>query len=287
MPAGWSPTSPCSRCNDVFERLEVEFAAAGPRERARPAHRADAAVGVHPTGGCCAACCRTCCPTPSSTRRPARCCSACAAPRRNAHRAGLRHRARHSEEQAHPHLQGVPSSARRLRSSVRGLGLGLSIVERIGKVLGHRDRAAVGAGPRLDVRGRRCRAPKPCRPSPKAARPCPSPGRIAGLTVLCIDNEPAVLDGMRALLEGWGCTRAHWRRAEPRPSSSCASRRRAARHHPGRLPPRRRHRPRSRGGRARRARATQTPGHRHHRGSVGGGAARGARSAATPCCASR
>jgi CheY-like chemotaxis protein len=33
----------------------------------------------------------------------------------------------------------------------------------------------------------------------------PSAGRIAGLTVLCIDNEPAGLAGMQVLLEGWGC----------------------------------------------------------------------------------
>src|SRR5207248_4865543 len=34
----------------------------------------------------------------------------------------------------------------------------------------------------------------------------PSVGRIAGLTVLCIDNEPVGLRGMQVLLEGWGCT---------------------------------------------------------------------------------
>ncbi|RCU45337.1 response regulator [Corallincola holothuriorum] len=28
---------------------------------------------------------------------------------------------------------------------------------------------------------------------------------LAGATVLCVDNEPAVLQGMTALLEGWGC----------------------------------------------------------------------------------
>jgi CheY-like chemotaxis protein len=31
------------------------------------------------------------------------------------------------------------------------------------------------------------------------------PNRLAGLTVLCIDNDPAVLDGMETLLSGWGC----------------------------------------------------------------------------------
>jgi CheY-like chemotaxis protein len=30
-------------------------------------------------------------------------------------------------------------------------------------------------------------------------------GQLAGITALCIDNEPAVLDGMEMLLRGWGC----------------------------------------------------------------------------------
>jgi CheY-like chemotaxis protein len=34
----------------------------------------------------------------------------------------------------------------------------------------------------------------------------PSVGRLSGLTVLCIDNELAVLRGMQALLDGWGCS---------------------------------------------------------------------------------
>jgi len=40
---------------------------------------------------------------------------------------------------------------------------------------------------------------------PAVAMQAPSVGRIAGLTVLCIDNEPAGLRGMQVLLEGWGC----------------------------------------------------------------------------------
>ena len=31
------------------------------------------------------------------------------------------------------------------------------------------------------------------------------PGQLAGTVALCIDNEPAVLDGMETLLRGWGC----------------------------------------------------------------------------------
>jgi CheY-like chemotaxis protein len=30
-------------------------------------------------------------------------------------------------------------------------------------------------------------------------------GQLAGITALCIDNEPSVLDGMEVLLRGWGC----------------------------------------------------------------------------------
>jgi CheY-like chemotaxis protein len=30
-------------------------------------------------------------------------------------------------------------------------------------------------------------------------------GQLLGVTVLCIDNEPQILDGMETLLGGWGC----------------------------------------------------------------------------------
>jgi Na+/proline symporter/signal transduction histidine kinase len=91
----------------------------------------------------------------------------------------------------------------------RGLGLGLSIVERISRVLGHRIevRSTSGSGSAflvtaplaeqrtalssLDVRA-------------ADARPVIAP--LQGLVVLCIDNEPNILQGMRALLAGWGCT---------------------------------------------------------------------------------
>jgi Na+/proline symporter/signal transduction histidine kinase/CheY-like chemotaxis protein len=88
--------------------------------------------------------------------------------------------------------------------TVKGLGLGLSIVERIGKVLGHRVALASvpGRGSKFSIelpRAERLGAAK----VEHAKRGPLSP--IAGLGVLCIDNEPAVLEGMRALLAGWGC----------------------------------------------------------------------------------
>jgi CheY-like chemotaxis protein len=33
---------------------------------------------------------------------------------------------------------------------------------------------------------------------------------LSGLEILCIDNDPRILEGMRLLLEGWGCEVAAW-----------------------------------------------------------------------------
>jgi Na+/proline symporter/signal transduction histidine kinase/ActR/RegA family two-component response regulator len=87
-------------------------------------------------------------------------------------------------------------------ASVRGLGLGLSIVERIGKVLGHHVelRSVLGKGSIFSVR-----LPRAAAGVLEPSAPPLSAGRIAGLSVLCIDNERAVLDGMRLMLSGWGC----------------------------------------------------------------------------------
>ena len=88
--------------------------------------------------------------------------------------------------------------------TVRGLGLGLSIVERIGRVLGHRVdlHSALDRGSAFSVELPRAEPRAMVEP---AAVMAPSAGRIAGLTALCIDNEPAGLRGMQVLLEGWGC----------------------------------------------------------------------------------
>jgi signal transduction histidine kinase len=87
----------------------------------------------------------------------------------------------------------------------RGLGLGLSIVQRIGRVLDHKiDLLSVpGRGSRFSVEVPLSSAA----PSIQAPREFTTVdrGRLIGTTVLCIDNEPKVLDGMDALLGGWGC----------------------------------------------------------------------------------
>lgn len=89
-------------------------------------------------------------------------------------------------------------------SNVRGLGLGLSIVERICRILEHpielKSTPLRGSGFHVRVP----RAEPRERPT-TAALPQAAPGSLAGCSVLCIDNEPAVLSGMETLLTGWGC----------------------------------------------------------------------------------
>jgi CheY-like chemotaxis protein len=87
----------------------------------------------------------------------------------------------------------------------RGLGLGLSIVERIGRVLGHAITVTSDPG-----RGSRFAVELPTAPAIplKANEPSTTTTRGAqldGLTVLVIDNDAAILDGMRTLLTGWRC----------------------------------------------------------------------------------
>lgn len=92
--------------------------------------------------------------------------------------------------------------AQRGRGS-RGLGLGLSICQRIARTLGHR----------LLVRSRVYRGSLFAIIVPRVSSPAPAPNvatearhaaeDLAGLRVLCIDNDPDILDGMRTLLARW------------------------------------------------------------------------------------
>ncbi|HSV21482.1 MAG TPA: NahK/ErcS family hybrid sensor histidine kinase/response regulator [Xanthobacteraceae bacterium] len=86
----------------------------------------------------------------------------------------------------------------------RGLGLGLSIVERIARVLDH----PIALTSEVD-RGTHFSIDVPVAPTELGETRLPEPridrGRIAEILVLCIDNDPNVLDGMVTLLRGWGC----------------------------------------------------------------------------------
>jgi Na+/proline symporter/signal transduction histidine kinase len=87
----------------------------------------------------------------------------------------------------------------------RGLGLGLSIVERIARVLDHPIEVNSKSG-----RGSQFSFEVPLAPTVPVGKREAAPQRVdvsqlADMVVLCIDNEPKILDGMGTLLGGWGC----------------------------------------------------------------------------------
>ncbi|MEK9900544.1 MAG: PAS domain-containing hybrid sensor histidine kinase/response regulator [Rhodospirillaceae bacterium] len=100
----------------------------------------------------------------------------------------------------------------------QGLGLGLAIVERIARMLGHTVelRSRPGDGSVFAVSVARGHAPQA---GAETARPVIRAGELAGAIVLCIDDNADVRDGMAALLGGWNCdvrtaaAGSEWRRA--------------------------------------------------------------------------
>ncbi|MCD7098625.1 PAS domain-containing hybrid sensor histidine kinase/response regulator [Stenotrophomonas sp. MMGLT7] len=89
----------------------------------------------------------------------------------------------------------------------QGLGLGLSICQRISRVLGHdlKARSVVDSGSMFSIVVPRVAAhPAPVPATPVRSRAEMSSGEsLAGLRVLCVDNDREILDGMRALLGRW------------------------------------------------------------------------------------
>ena len=130
---------------------------------------------------------------------------------------GCRRRAGHIEVQVHDTGMGIPASKQKdvfreferlapAAKTARGLGLGLSIVERISRVLEHRIKltSEQGKGSMFSVEVPLAHETAISTPAAVEAAIAHTP--LAGMTVLAIDNEPRILEGMKALLAGWGCT---------------------------------------------------------------------------------
>ncbi|QND31636.1 response regulator [Sinorhizobium meliloti] len=113
---------------------------------------------------------------------------------------------------------GIPSSKfrtvfkefARLEEGARtasGLGLGLSIVDRISRVLNHpvglQSKPGKGTGFKVTVPLDKSAGG---RLKPQSVAAAKTSEALAGLNVICIDNEPKILEGMALLLGGWGCS---------------------------------------------------------------------------------
>jgi Na+/proline symporter/signal transduction histidine kinase len=129
---------------------------------------------------------------------------------------GCRRRGAHLRIDVHDTGIGIPQNKHRAvfkefhrldrgARAARGVGLGLSIVQRIARVLGCEIalRSSPGRGSCFSVEVPRAAAIAATTKSTPVPRL--EVGRLDGMVVLCIDNERAILDGMATLLGGWGC----------------------------------------------------------------------------------
>lgn len=128
---------------------------------------------------------------------------------------GVRRRGNKIAVEIHDTGMGIPASKQKLiflefhrlddgARVARGLGLGLSIVERISRVLDHPVELTSTVG-----KGSVFRVELPVAAAIPAEQAPPQPAfaanQLDGMLVLAIDNEPNILAGMSVLLTGWNC----------------------------------------------------------------------------------
>ncbi|MGM0537229.1 MAG: hybrid sensor histidine kinase/response regulator [Pseudomonadota bacterium] len=96
--------------------------------------------------------------------------------------------------------------ATRHKESEKGLGLGLSIADRMARVLDHpiRVQSKEGQGTMFSV-SVPVVTPRTATQQAEDATPKRAVNKLAGTRIVCIDNESLILEGMKAMLSGWGC----------------------------------------------------------------------------------
>jgi len=89
----------------------------------------------------------------------------------------------------------------------RGLGLGLAIVDRIARLLGHEVslRSLPGKGSCFEITVPRADPVSTAMPPAITARQRVG-ASLSGQSILCVDNDTDILDGMHGLLSKWGAT---------------------------------------------------------------------------------
>ncbi|MGL6251955.1 MAG: ATP-binding response regulator, partial [Billgrantia desiderata] len=97
--------------------------------------------------------------------------------------------------------------ASRHKESEKGLGLGLSIADRMSRVLDHPIRvfSREGIGTMFSVSVPVVAPRSESEQAEEAASSRRVGNKLVGTRVLCIDNETLILEGMKAMLSGWGC----------------------------------------------------------------------------------
>ena len=117
----------------------------------------------------------------------------------------LRHRARHSGVAKEERVPRIPPPQRRRQGRARSWAWAFRSWSASRACSITRSSCARRRG-RARVSRSRCRCRRAVSPSAvRRDEPRADPGQLAGIAVLCIDNDPQILDGMQTLLQGWGC----------------------------------------------------------------------------------
>jgi len=108
-------------------------------------------------------------------------------------------------EDRHVVFEEFKRLGKRIKGTRRGLGLGLAIVERIGKLLGHEIamRSVVDKGSTFEVLVPRAERIEISTTDIRSQDRFPT-SSLDGASILCIDNEHTILEGMHGLLSKWG-----------------------------------------------------------------------------------